>query len=150
MNTTAAAIDGQRIRVRSASCGAECGSDDVYRLRAWDTTLAIARFNNSASQVTVVILQNRREATVAGHVRFWSAAGVLLHAEPFSLGTRASLSLNTSGIPALVGQGGSITVAHDGGYGWLAGKAVGAGAGNRAHVRLGRRAAPALTGACGL
>jgi uncharacterized repeat protein (TIGR01451 family) len=124
LNNTAVPIDGQLVRVRSASCGSGCGADDVYRLRAWESTLSIPRFNNSASQLTVVTLQNRTVAPVAGQIRFWSAAGVLLHTEPLSLAARGSVSLNTSVIPALAGQGGSITVAHDGGYGALAGKSV--------------------------
>jgi uncharacterized repeat protein (TIGR01451 family) len=124
LNSTAAPIDGQRLRVRSASCGSDCGADDAYRLRAWDTTLSIPRFNNSASQVTIVILQNREGAPVTGRIHFWSAGGALLHTELLGLVPHASLSLNTAAIPALAGQGGSITIAHDGGYGALAGKSV--------------------------
>jgi hypothetical protein len=32
--------------------------DDIYRLRVFETTGSIARFNNSATQVTVLVLQN--------------------------------------------------------------------------------------------
>lgn len=49
---------------------------------------------------------------------------MLLHEQPVSLGPWASLNLNTLTIPALVGQGGSITVMHDAPYGALAAKGV--------------------------
>ena len=123
-NTTSAPIADQLVRVWSASCGLACGADDVYRLRAWETTLSVARFNNSAAQVTVLILQNRATAPVTGDIHFWSAGGVLLRREGFSLGARATLVLNTAGLSPLVGQGGSMTVAHLGPHGSIAGKAV--------------------------
>src|SRR4029450_11389939 len=123
-NASSTSQDGQLIRVRSRQCGADCGSDDVYRLRAWDTTYTIPRFNNSASQVSVVLLHNRGASPVGGRVYFWSLGGALLFEAPFSLPPTAQLALNTASLPQLVGQGGSITVASDGAYGALAGKAV--------------------------
>ena len=123
-NTTASAVVDQLVRVRSQSCGSDCGADDVYRLRAWETTLSIARFNNSASQVTVVILQNRMVEPVGGRMYFWTGAGTLAHEQTFSLAPRATLVTLTAGIAALAGQSGSVTVAHDGPHGAVAGKAV--------------------------
>jgi uncharacterized repeat protein (TIGR01451 family) len=123
-NTTTAAIADQGIRVRSASCSTDCGGDDRYRLRVYETTTAVPRFNNTGSQVTVVLVQNRGAETVGGTLQFWSPAGTRLHAEPFTLGPRELLAFNTAGEPALAGQGGALTVAHDGRYGDLAGKAV--------------------------
>jgi len=124
VNTITRPVTDERIRVRSASCGSDCGSDDVYRLRAYETTATIPRFNNSASQVTVVILQNREAQPVAGTIAFWSAAGGLLLEQPFALAAHGSVAVNTAGLAALAGASGSITVAHDGPYGGLAGKAV--------------------------
>lgn len=124
MNTTAGAVNGELIRVRSASCGSSCGADDLYRLRAYETTASIPRFNNSSTQVTVVILHNRAAAPVSQVAFFWNAAGALLHQQPFALAGRASVTLNTAGIPALAGQSGSVTVVHDGRYGDLTGKGV--------------------------
>jgi hypothetical protein len=96
----------------------------VYRVRAWDTTLVLARFNNSATQVTVAVLHNEGSASVSGHLNFWSSAGVRLLSQPFTLAPRATLVLNTSALPGVQGQGGSATVSHDGPYGTLVGKAV--------------------------
>ena len=79
---------------------------------------------NKVSQVTVVILQNREAQPVAGTIAFWSAAGGLLLEQPFALAPHGSVAVNTAGLAALTGASGSITVAHDGPYGGLAGKAV--------------------------
>ena len=123
-NTSSVAEDGHYVRVRSQSCGSDCGPDDVYRLRSVETTYTIPRFNNSATQVTVVIVQNRGNEAVAGRLYFWSSAGALLHEQPLGLAPRAVLSLNTATLSALQGQGGSITLAADAAYATLAGKAV--------------------------
>jgi hypothetical protein len=123
-NASGAAVTNQHVRVRSGACTTACGPDDVYRIRAWETTGRIARFNDTGSQGTVLILQNPAAQTVTGRAHFWSAAGSLLVTHPFTLGGRATLVLNTSGLPALLGQAGSVTVTHDGGYGGLVGKAV--------------------------
>jgi parallel beta-helix repeat protein len=123
-NTSGSAITNQPIRVRSGGCTTECGADDTYRVRAWDTTYAIPRFNNSGTQVTVLLVQNATPRTVAGTAYFWSASGALLGSQGFSLQPRATLVLNAASVPGLAGQGGSVTVAQDGGYGALAGKAV--------------------------
>jgi uncharacterized repeat protein (TIGR01451 family) len=123
-NDTSSTVDDQLIRVSSPACGSACGPDDRYRLRAWDTTGSIPRFNNSASQITVLVLQNRADEDVSGRVYFWSAAGALVHQEPLALGPLAVVTINTAAIGVLQGAGGSITVAHDGDYGMLAGKAV--------------------------
>ena len=37
---------------------------------------------------------------------------------------RAAFVVNTSGVPGLAGQGGTVTLSHDGPYGTLMGKAV--------------------------
>ena len=123
-NASGAVVSNQHVRARSGGCTSACGPDDVYRIRAWETTGRIARFNNGSSQATVLLLQNPAAQPVAGRAHFWSAAGSLLATHPFTLGGRATLVLNTSGVPGLAGQAGSVTVTHDGGYGGLVGKAV--------------------------
>lgn len=124
VNATGAMIDDQLIRVRSVQCGSDCGSDDTYRLRARETTASIPRFNNSATQVTVLMLQNRLASPVSGRAYFWSAAGALLHEEPITLAPHGVRIVSTSAVPALSGQGGSVTLTHDGPFGAIAGKAV--------------------------
>lgn len=113
----------QFIRVRSGSCTTECGADDVYRLRAYETTYAVPRFNNTGTQVTVLTLQNPTDYTIRGTSFFWDATGAAIDSSPFTLAPRALLVLQTQNIaPA---TSGSITISHDGRYGDLAGKAMG-------------------------
>jgi uncharacterized repeat protein (TIGR01451 family) len=123
-NTTGAPIDDQTIRVRSADCGTDCGPDDVYRIRAYETTGSVPRFNNAGSQITVLVLQNPTADPIAGDIYFRDPLGVLVAVEPFALGAKQALVLNTAAVPGAAGVGGTITIAHDGRYGALFGKAV--------------------------
>ena len=124
VNGSSAAVDDQMVRVRSRSCTSGCGADDTYRLRAYETTYAVPRFNNASSQVTVVILQNASGVPVNGRMYFWSAAGTLVHEQPLTLPVHGLYTLITSTVPALSGQSGTATIVHDAPYGQLAGKAV--------------------------
>jgi parallel beta-helix repeat protein len=124
INTATTAVVNQAVRVRSTGCGSTCAADDTYRVRAWETTCAIPRFNQSGTQGTVLVVQNRTPRPVAGRAYFWSAAGSLLGESPLSLSPRATQVLNVATVSGVTGQSGSITIAHDGGYGALAGKAV--------------------------
>jgi hypothetical protein len=110
--------------VRSTGCGTDCGADDTYRVRARETTYAVPRFNQSGTQGTVLVVQNRTTRTVSARAYFWSPAGILLGESLFTLAARATHVLNVATVPGLSGQSGSLTIAHDGGYGALAGKAV--------------------------
>jgi hypothetical protein len=114
----------QHILVGSASCGTGCGADDTYRLRAYETTVRIARFNNVGSQITVLILQNATDRPLAATADFWSAGGVLQASLPVPLGPHAVSVVNTSTVVGLAGVSGSISATHDGPYGALSGKAV--------------------------
>jgi hypothetical protein len=115
---------GELIRVASAGCGTACGPDDVYRIRLRETTGRIARFNNSATQGTVVILQNTSTETVTGTLRFWRANGAQAAAQAFTLAPHGMAIVNTGVIPGLAGTSGSVTLVHDGPYGVLVGKSV--------------------------
>ena len=123
-NSTSMPVEDQVVRVKSASCGTGCDGNDTYRIRAYQTTFRVSRFNNSGSQVTVVLVQNPGTSPVAGHVYFWNGAGALLATSGFSLGPRQLLVLNTASVAELAGQRGTITLSHDGRYGGLAGKTV--------------------------
>lgn len=123
-NPLSASVLHEYIRVRSGGCTTTCGSQDVYRIRAYETTYTIPRFNNSGTQATVLILQNPASYTIGGTVYFWSGDGALLHAQPVSIAPHGAYALNTSTIPALQGRSGTVTVANDGRYGDLAGTAV--------------------------
>jgi hypothetical protein len=125
MNATASVISDQFIRVVSTSCTVPgCGPEDLYRLRAYDTTGVVSRFNNSATQLTILLLQNPTTNLVAGTVHFWAPNGTLAGSQSFNLPSQGTLVLNTSSVPGVAGLGGTITVSHDGPYGVLVGKAV--------------------------
>jgi hypothetical protein len=112
------------IRVRSTGCTTACGPDDIYRLRSYETTATIPRFNNSATQATIVVLQNTTEVPVSANLDFWNPAGTFLATAPLTLAPHGLGVVSGPSIPALVGQSGSITITSDGAYGALAGKAV--------------------------
>jgi Domain of unknown function DUF11/Calx-beta domain len=122
-NSSAVPVANQLVRVRSGGCTTDCGPDDVYRLRAYETTARIPRFNNAASQVTILLLQNPSGRTVTGTLSFWRADGQLAATSALvSLPPRSTALTNTAAL--VPGQGGSITVSHDGPYGVVQGKAV--------------------------
>jgi len=120
-NPTSLTVVNQHVRV-DGTCAGGCGSDDVYRVRAFETTYAIPRFNNSGTQVTVLILQNPTTYAISGHAWFWK--GTLLGSQAFTLPARQTLVLNTATVAGVAGQSGAITISHDGRYGDLAGKTV--------------------------
>ena len=115
------------VRMSGANCAATCSSASRYRIRLLDTTGSIPRFNNSATQVTILVIHNQSSATVDGTLFFTNAAGVLLGAgEPFSLAPNATAVLNTAAIQsaAFLGASGSVSVTSTARYGRLTGKAV--------------------------
>ena len=124
-NTTAADVDDQTIRVRSASCATDCGPDDVYRIRAYETTYSVPRFNNSGTPGHGLVLQNPTNDTIGGDVYFWDTPGTLVGAaalQPGARGRRWCSTPRPSPGPAALGR--TITIAHDGRYGDLVGKTV--------------------------
>jgi hypothetical protein len=123
-NTVAGTVNSQHIRLRSPACGASCGPDDVYRLRVYETTMTVARFNNTGTQVTVLVLHNPTSVPIHGHVSFWSVSGTLLSYGPFTFTPHMTSVANLALITALQGRSGSVTVSHDAPYGVLVGKAV--------------------------
>ena len=82
------------------------------------------RVNNSGTQITVLILQNPTNSAIGGEAYIWNTAGVLMATHPFTLAAKSALALNTSTVPGASGVSGTLTVAHDGRYGELAGKTV--------------------------
>jgi hypothetical protein len=115
---------GEYLRVRGNTSVAPPTANDQYTIEFFDTTLFGARFNNTATQVTVLFLQNTTRSVVTGAVHFYSASGSLLHSAPLSVPVQGLHVHNTAAIGALSGQGGSLAITHDGGYGGLSGKAV--------------------------
>lgn len=122
-NTDGIVQSGELVEARAA-CAPTCAGGAAYRVRAYDTTYAIPRFNNTGGQATVVLVQNPGGRAVAGRVRFWSAGGSLLATVPMAIAPLGSFVLNAATLPGVAGQSGSITVASDAPYGGLTGKSV--------------------------
>jgi hypothetical protein len=108
-------------RVRSTAIQ---GNLALYEVQLFETTYSVPRFNNSATQQTVLVVQNTRADAVSGEIHFFDAGGAAIHTHPFAIAARGVLVLNTAGLAPVAGQSGSLLVAHDGGYGALSGKAV--------------------------
>lgn len=123
-NTLGAPADGQLVRVRATGCGTACGPADAYRLRAYETTARVPRFNNAGGQGTVLFLQNRQAVPVQARAWFWSAAGTLLATHAMTLPARGLAAVNPATVAGWQGQSGSVTITHDAGYDGLAGKAA--------------------------
>jgi hypothetical protein len=115
------------VRVLNAACGASCGTNDNYRIRAWDTTVAVPRYNNAAGQVTVLIIQNPDSTTVVGTAYLWpGAGGTPVTNYPFLLGPHAAAVVNLATVNggAANGTAGTLTITNNARYGALAVKAV--------------------------
>jgi hypothetical protein len=97
---------------------------DRYDIVFYDTTLFVPRWNNAATQTTVLLLQNATNITVTGTITFHSAAGAVLGTAAVSVPARGLQVLQTATVPGLAGQSGSAEIAQMGGYGALTGKAV--------------------------
>jgi hypothetical protein len=122
INSTAAPVNDQYVRATSSSCTTNCGPDDVYRLRAYETTYAISRFNNVTTQRTVLVIANPASYTISGTAYLWGGPGNLITSVPFTVTPKQTFVLNTSTVAP--GISGSITVTNDGRYGDLSGKCV--------------------------
>jgi hypothetical protein len=122
MNNTAAEINDQTVRVQSGGCTTDCGPDDVYVIRSYETTYSVPRFNNSGTQITVLLLQNPTNYLITGTVYFWNTSGVQVGSSPFSLSGKQVQVLNTSTVAP--GVAGALTIVHDGRYGDLSCKTV--------------------------
>jgi uncharacterized repeat protein (TIGR01451 family) len=122
-NAGSAARSDELVRVQSNGCTTDCGPDAQYRVRTWETTYHLPRFNNSGTQVTILLLKNDTATTeITGHIWFWNASGQALASQAFDLTAQELLILNSSTLaPA---ASGTVTVSHDGPYGGLSGKAV--------------------------
>jgi hypothetical protein len=123
-NETGTAIDDRYIRVAKAVCQFTCTASEQYRIRLFDTTYGISRFNNSATQVTVLVIQNTSDRPVYFNATFFDSNGALLGVRSHTLNAFGSFVFNTSTLASVAGKSGSIVINNDGRYGVLTGKAV--------------------------
>jgi hypothetical protein len=110
-------------------CTTTCDANDQYRIRMFDTTFSVPRFNNANGQVTVLLVQNtinpgNLSPVLNWTAYYWNVAGTQLAAVPGTLQSHQTAVINLSTIPALQNQTGAITVSHTAGYGGLAVKSV--------------------------
>jgi hypothetical protein len=124
MNATAAEVNTEAVRVMSGQCTTNCGPDDVYFIRGYETTYSVPRFNNFGTQITVLLLQNPTNYTINGNIYFWDVNGIQVGSTGFTLAAKQLQVLNTSTVPGANGVGGAVTIAHDGRYGDLSAKTV--------------------------
>jgi len=125
-NNSATEIINQYVRVRTGTdgCTTACTVNAQYRIHLFETTYLIPRFNNSGTQVTILIVQNGSDESVGASAHFWSPTGTLLGSQSMTLSAHGTAVINTAGVPGVAGQGGSITLDNDGHFGALHGKAV--------------------------
>lgn len=124
-NTSTAASVASFVRVGSTHACVSCTSAKAsYHIRSYETTYSVPRYNNAGTQLTVLMIQNTSDATVAGSAHFWSTLGALQGSLPFNLEPKQLLVQNTAALAFVTSGTGSITVSHDGRYGDLSGKAV--------------------------
>jgi Calx-beta domain-containing protein len=121
-NAEFVAINQQFIKVQSSNCTTNCGVDDVYRIRTYDTTYSIPRFNNTGGQATVLLLQNTSPNLITGSIDFWADDGSYLGSTGLGASAHNTFVLDTSGV--MPGASGSITITNTGAYADLVGKAV--------------------------
>jgi hypothetical protein len=113
----------QFIRVGGAACGLNCDTSDQYRIRARETTYLVPRFNNSATQVTVLILHNGSPRSVIVDVFAFGASGA-----PVGSAIVKTLAPRETWVRSLAGDypgaSGGLRIINDGRYGELTGKAT--------------------------
>jgi hypothetical protein len=116
-------LDFVRVLGSGAGCTTTCTTNDQYSIRFYETTAAIPRYNQSGTQVTVVILQSIVDGyQIDGTVRYWNGVGNLVASNVFTLLPRNTIVLATP--PAANGTSGAITIDHNGRFGDLQGKGV--------------------------
>jgi uncharacterized repeat protein (TIGR01451 family) len=122
MNATDDPVVDEFVSVESSGCNTNCDAADVYQIHARETTGFVSRFNNSATQVSVLLLQNQGADPMDVAVRMLGPSGEALGAATALLPGHQTYILNTSLLaPA---SSGSISVANTGRYGQLVGKAA--------------------------
>lgn len=105
-------------------CGATCGANSQYRVRLYDTTFTVPRFNNANSQVTVLLAQNTGGGTPNWTAIYRNGAGNILKVVPSQFTPYQLAVVNLATIPELQNQAGAITVTSTTGLGGMAVKSV--------------------------
>jgi len=120
----ATASQTELIRVRGPINGEVTTAQSVYDIEMLDTTVFLPRWNQSASQTTVLIIQNTSSTSVQGQVDFYDATGAPAGNALLNVPLKGVQLINCASVFGLPGKSGSATLSHFGGYGDLTGKAV--------------------------
>jgi hypothetical protein len=112
------------VRVRNAACGSSCTSQARYRIRFYDTTYTVPRFNNSGTQATVLLVLNASDRLCAVNYQFLRDDGTDIALSSISLAPAQLHVFPLATLPFLAGLSGSVRLIHTCGYGRLSGKAV--------------------------
>jgi hypothetical protein len=124
-NLSTPAVDTNWVRVTAATdCGGACDTFDTYNIRMYETTYTIPRYNDSATQITILLIQNPTDFATGMNIFFWDGSGALVGQTTTTLAARGAFVLNTTTVPGVAGTSGSVTIAHNNRYGSLSGKAV--------------------------
>jgi hypothetical protein len=112
------------LRVTGDTGGSTHTGADQYDIVFRDTTYTVPRFNNSASQFTILMVQNTTDRVVNVTAQLFDEAGALITTYGTNVAPRGLWLQPTAAAPAAQGRSGSVLITHDGPYGALAGKAV--------------------------
>ena len=126
-NQTDTEIIDQYVRIRtgaSGNCTTTCTFRAQYRITMKETTLLAPRFNNTATQNTIVFLQNAGRESIGATIRFFNPAGTLIGSHPVTVPIKAVAVIQTASVGGVAGQAGSMTIDHTGRFGGLSAKAV--------------------------
>lgn len=111
-------------RVTGDTGGSTHTAADQYDIEVHDTTYSLPRFNNSATQTTVLVIQNTSSRVVNASPQLFDEAGTHLVTAAQNIAPRGVWVLPLASLAAAQGKSGSILIYNDGAFGALTGKAV--------------------------
>jgi len=116
----------QSDRIKIAATNTGNSTNDGYVVKAYETRVAIPRYNNSGGQITVLLCQNLGDSTNTGSVYLWSAAGSLVTNFNYSVAANGLLAQNLASVNsgAANNTSGTVTVTQSGRFGDLNCKSV--------------------------
>jgi hypothetical protein len=114
------------VRVSHPACGFLCSSTDQYHIHFRDTTALVPRFNNTATQLSILVLQNSASTTGSVSGVAYDEFGTVIGGFGTSLppNSVAIINLSTTNSGSLAGKSGALKLVNTLPYGTLAGKVV--------------------------
>jgi hypothetical protein len=114
------------VRISNPACGLSCTANARYRIRFYETTALLPRFNNANGQVTVLVLQNSTDVEQFATGMSFDSTGAILDDVVITLPpsgvTTVNLAIVDGGV--LNNKAGALKLLNTAPYGALAGKAV--------------------------